>query len=147
MNKKVEYLKNYYERNKEKLNLRSKLYYEAHKEDILAWGKLKYRDENIAPRVPKIIRTEEEKKLRTHKSALKYRVKVKAEVLSHYGNNVLACVKCGYNNPKALSIDHINGGGNEHRRSLKGNIYQWLKQTKFPEGYKTLCMNCQWEKK
>lgn len=77
--------------------------------------------------------------------------KLKIEVLTYYGNGKLTCVQCGFDDVRALSIDHINGGGTQHRKSLgipKGgtNFYNWLKSQGFPEGYQTLCMNCQFIK-
>ena len=82
---------------------------------------------------------------------LQHQLDVKIEVLTHYGNGKCACVKCGFDNHKALSIDHINGGGNDHRRatSLGGGLemYRWLKKNNYPEGYQTLCMCCQFIKK
>lgn len=81
-----------------------------------------------------------------------YRISVKTEVLIHYGNGKLACVKCGYDKDiRALSIDHIYGGGCQHRKIMKISagiqFYCMLKDTYFPEGYQTLCMNCQQIKK
>jgi hypothetical protein len=74
------------------------------------------------------------------------RLKYKIEVLTYYGKGKLACVECGESRPLCLSIDHINGGGNKHRKELghkKSNIYRLLKLQGYPEGYQTLCMNCQ----
>jgi len=71
-------------------------------------------------------------------------IEVKRMVLSYYGNGKVACVKCGFDNMHALSIDHING------REGKGRIvsfYYWLIRNGYPEGYQTLCMNCQWIKR
>ena len=75
-------------------------------------------------------------------------IRLKTIVLSHYSNdNTPSCVLCGFNNLDALSIDHINGNGNQHRRSIGGragvNFYYWLIKNHFPDGYRTLCMNCQ----
>lgn len=79
------------------------------------------------------------------------RIKVKLEVLTHYGNGKCACVKCGFSNAIALTIDHINGDGAIHRkenRYVRGNhVYEWLKKNNFPLGYQTLCMNCQFIKR
>lgn len=51
---------------------------------------------------------------------------------------------CGYDGIEALSIDHIKGNGAEHRKAIKNYpIYDYLKKHNFPEGYRTLCMNCQ----
>ena len=74
--------------------------------------------------------------------------KSKEIVLTHYGNGKLACRRCGFHDIRALSIDHKNGKGKEHRRQISGmTFYNWLIESKFPEGYQTLCMNCQWIKR
>ncbi len=79
----------------------------------------------------------------------RYIARIKIEVLTHYGNGKFACVRCGENRFPCLSIDHINGGGVAHRKVTKqgSHIYVWLKVNGFPEGYQTLCMNCQALKK
>jgi len=94
---------------------------------------------------------------RLHKQARtehywQYRAQLKSEVLTHYGNGKLACVKCGYDKHlAALSLDHVNSSGAEHRRIVGTGggrpFYVWLKNNGFPEGYQTLCMNCQFIKK
>ncbi len=78
---------------------------------------------------------------------------MKKEVLTHYGNGICACVKCGFDDLRALTIDHINGGGHKERKQLgKGmdrggmTFYRWLRKNGYPEGYQTLCMNCQFIK-
>jgi len=71
----------------------------------------------------------------------------KIEVLTHYGNGKCACIKCGFWDARALSIDHINGGGSKHIKSLGKPFYDWLVENNYPDGYQTLCMNCQWIKK
>ena len=74
----------------------------------------------------------------------------KIAVLSHYGNGVPSCVSCGYTNIKALSIDHINGRTPTEPQGRKLNgigIYGWLVRGGYPEGYQTLCMNCQFIKR
>ncbi len=72
-----------------------------------------------------------------------YRLRIRLDVLTHYGNGVLACVKCGYSDIRALSIDHINGEGNKDRKRRKHNTYKYLINDNYPKGYQTLCMNCQ----
>jgi len=75
-------------------------------------------------------------------------LRVKIEVLTHYGNGKLVCVQCGFNDIRALSIDHINGDGAIQKRLYHRNhIHRWLKLNNFPLGYQTLCMNCQWIKR
>jgi hypothetical protein len=74
------------------------------------------------------------------------------DILTHYGNGILACVACGENQLPCLSIDHIKGKGTQHRHQTgipKGgvNFYRWLQKQGYPEGYQTLCMNCQYIKR
>lgn len=67
------------------------------------------------------------------------------EVLSSYSGGEPKCACCGESMLDFLSIDHIDGGGNEHRKQ-KGiwgsGIYRWLKKNGFPAGYQVLCHNC-----
>lgn len=57
------------------------------------------------------------------------------------------CVKCGFRDSKALQIDHVNGGGNEHRRRVS-----WVTRYRdILSGADTtcqlLCANCNWIKR
>ena len=83
------------------------------------------------------------------KAMVKWRHKIRVDILTHYGNGKLACVKCGENNIFCLSLDHINGGGTKHRREIGGavKLYPLLRRQGYPDGYQTLCMNCQWKKR
>ena len=77
------------------------------------------------------------------------RIEIKTEVLTHYGKGRLACKMCGESRLACLSIDHIDGKGISHRKSLNRGGYKfyiWLKRQGFPKGYQTLCMNCQFVK-
>lgn len=78
-------------------------------------------------------------------SRLRYQ-KLRLEVLIHYTNGTIqcACKGCNENRLDALSIDHINGGGNRHINSkgMRGRFYWWLKQNNYPKEYRVLCMNC-----
>lgn len=79
-----------------------------------------------------------------------YRLRVRALVLKQYGKGEIKCVRCGESRIPCLSIDHINGGGNTHRKEINKKglaFYNWLRQNDFPDGYQTLCMNCQFMKK
>lgn len=63
----------------------------------------------------------------------------------HYGNS---CIRCGYDDPRALTIDHVNQDGYKQRNSqgrrLSGTkLYKWLRVNNYPPGFRTLCMNCQ----
>ena len=69
--------------------------------------------------------------------------KIRLEVLTHYSKGILKCACCGETILQFLCIDHINGGGNKHKKEIKrSNVYEWLKQYNYPEGYQVLCHNC-----
>lgn len=76
------------------------------------------------------------------------RQKIKITILTYYGNGKRACVRCGEGRIECLSIDHINGGGSQHLKSMKTpNLYGWLMDNNLPPGFQTLCMNCQFIKR
>ena len=81
---------------------------------------------------------------------IKCRQKLRVEVLTHYGGGKLACVQCGETRMDALTIDHIQGNGRAERIKLGKHgtaFYFWLRNQGYPEGYQTLCMNCQFVKR
>lgn len=68
------------------------------------------------------------------------RMKIRELVLDAYGRR---CSCCKENRQEFLAIDHIGGGGNEHRKIIGSKIYCWLKKNNFPkEGFRLLCHNC-----
>lgn len=70
----------------------------------------------------------------------KFRVERKQRTIEAYGGK---CTCCGESLLGLLSIDHIDGKGCEHRRTLGHvNMYDWLKQNNYPEGFRVLCFNC-----
>lgn len=78
--------------------------------------------------------------------------KLKRDIMVAYGNGEAVCVKCGFDDLRALSLDHIGGGGNAHRHEDGGRfqgrkLYTYLRRNNYPAGYQTLCMNCQWIKR
>lgn len=135
MNKK-EYLHQYYLVNKDLIKSKTRHYRMTYgrKEDperVKATAKIWY-DKN---------RDRVNKKRRDRKGELKL------EVFNVYGGPVCAC--CGEKALPFLTIDHIHGGGREHRRIIGGghNFYSWLKKNHYPTGYQVLCMNCNFGKR
>lgn len=66
------------------------------------------------------------------------------QVFDHYGWTCACC-----DTAERLTIDHVNGGGTEHRKEigLKNDaggdkFYRWLVKNNFPEGFQTLCGPC-----
>ena len=68
-------------------------------------------------------------------------------VLSHYSRGTPYCARCGIDDIDVLSIDHINGGGTQHRRTVNPHTYRFLIKENFPEGFQVLCFNCNWKKR
>lgn len=71
-------------------------------------------------------------------------------VLAAYGGS---CRCCGEERSIFLAIDHVNGGGNKHRRALgngkiagSANYYGWLVRNRYPKGFQVLCHNCNFAK-
>lgn len=77
---------------------------------------------------------------------IKSKQKLKTKALILYGGTPPKCACCGEKEIDFLTMDHINGGGNKHRKTESNptNIYQWLKSNEYPQGFRVLCMNCNW---
>lgn len=76
----------------------------------------------------------------------KWTLKAKLLCMNRYGSS---CYCCGETEPAFLCIDHVNGGGNQHKRETFGHskvggyaLYRWLIRNDFPEGFQFLCFNC-----
>ena len=91
--------------------------------------KLKYKD------------IEHRTKQRIYEKTL--RESLRQQILEHYGNK---CHCCGETRKEFLSIDHINGGGHKHRKRVGKGLafYKWFVKNNFPDGFRILCMNCNW---
>ena len=72
------------------------------------------------------------------------RAETRRAVFEHYGTS---CACCGEDRLPFLSLDHVDGGGTQHRSSLGNSgrgisFYRWIIRQGFPTGYRTLCHNC-----
>jgi hypothetical protein len=66
------------------------------------------------------------------------------KILEKFGNQ---CVMCGFNDVRALQIDHVNGGG---RKEIKGmSPVSYLKKVLGDKDghYQVLCANCNFIKR
>lgn len=72
-----------------------------------------------------------------------YRREIKRKVFDHYG---WICKCCGESEIAFLTIDHVNNDGAKCRKTIGyhggKDFYLWLTKNNFPEGFQTLCMNC-----
>ncbi len=71
---------------------------------------------------------------------------MRTRCIQAYGGS---CACCGEDRYEFLALDHVNGGGNAHRRALKHqahgrNFYLWLIRNEFPSDppMRVLCHNC-----
>lgn len=113
--------KRYYQKNKADVKSKSKKYYDLNKDKI------------------------NEKTCECHR---KRRTKNRLKVIEHYSNGTMKCAKCDWSDVRALTIDHINGGGLRHRREIgTSHLSDWLVKNNFPDGFQVLCMNHQFVKR
>lgn len=77
----------------------------------------------------------------THSQRTRQRLRL--EVLTRYSDGELACACCNERHTEFLAIDHIDGGGHQHRKEIGASgLYTWLKRNNFPAGFRVLCHNC-----
>ena len=98
-------------------------------------------------------RWREKNRERLREDSRKRKLDAKTTILNRYGN---ACVQCGFDDIRALQLDHIADNGAEERKTLGGqkfsgaNFYLYLIKQGLPDGYQTLCANCnnikQWDR-
>lgn len=58
-----------------------------------------------------------------------------------------ACTRCGFDDERALQIDHVEGGGTKERARIKSRDTFNKKVIADQTGYQCLCANCNWIKR
>lgn len=75
-----------------------------------------------------------------------HKMKLRKNVIGYYSRYTYRCACCLETHLEFLTIDHIEGEGNKHRKEIGSrgghDFYTWLKKNHFPIGYRVLCMNC-----
>jgi hypothetical protein len=80
----------------------------------------------------------------------KYHHQTRAKVLARLGNK---CIQCGFDDPRALQIDHINGNAKDdpNSRPQRGGMYTFrlakMSDEELRSTYQLLCANCNWIKR
>ena len=118
-----QYNPGYYQRNREAIIEKTKAYAEANKEAVRE-RKKKWHKKN---------------KKKRNASGRRFNRKYRMLAIEAYGSK---CECCGENHYEFLAIDHIDGGGRQHRQEIGGNFYRWLNKNDYPEGFRCLCHNC-----
>lgn len=52
------------------------------------------------------------------------------------------CVECGMPDIRCLQIDHVHGGGNQHRKTANTETKRYTAVRANPGAYQLLCANC-----
>ena len=107
-------------------------YYSKNKERHVEWQREYYQ-------------THPEYRARKHQRGKELDQEKRLEVLAHYSGGTLKCATCSITDIDVLSLDHINGGGGQHRR-IHSNFDRWIIRENFPSGFQVLCRNCNWKK-
>lgn len=114
---------------------KAKLYRDMHKEEHKQWYK-KYKEEN-----------KEKIRIRNFNHRNDYRRRAIANIC----DGIIRCVKCGFDDFRALQIDHINGGGIREREGISEKAYYRyifsLPTNEAKKKYQILCANCNWIKR
>jgi len=65
----------------------------------------------------------------------------RAAVIQKYGG---VCTCCGEDRLPFLALDHVDGGGSEHRREVGhgGPLMTWIISNNYPPVFQVLCHNC-----
>jgi len=139
----TEYQANYYQQHREERLQYFREYREQNKERRSAWNKA-YREHDIEAWNKKgrdYYKTSREKVLKRHQI-------LRFKVLQKLGNK---CVRCGFDDWRALQVDHVKNNGHEERKKLRPReLYEKileLPKDELEENYQLLCANCNWIKK
>ena len=148
------YQHQYHIEHKDYHKIKSREYYLNHKDHILKMTK-QYRIINGRKESPQTVARNrittqawyDKNKDQINEKKRQNRYKLKLKIFNAYGGPICTC--CGETTINFLCIDHMNGGGQEHRRTIGGGhwFYQWLEKNRYPTGYQVLCMNCNWGKR
>ncbi len=126
-----------------------KRYYDDHREEIRQKHKQYYVEHHLD-----ILRRQRERRARNpshyREYGQRYTQRVRQELFSRLGGK---CIKCEFSDPRALQIDHVNGGGRKELETIKGKnkgYYLYLRKLSNAElkrKYQLLCANCNWIKR
>lgn len=129
-----------YLKHAEKKRAYSRAYRQGHRAEVSEYNK-KYQERSAETIYAKVKEWRQKNWLKCKERDRKVKERNRRLVFEHYG---MRCACCGESREEFLSIDHINGRGKAHAREVGGGsrMYLWLIRNKFPEGFRTLCYNC-----
>lgn len=119
----------------------AELYQATHKKQIAA-RHAAYRAAHREEKKAYNIAHRNERRAYKNAASAAYHARNKLAALNAYGGPKCAC--CDESLIEGLTIDHINGGGRDHRKEAGGGsrFYCWLKKHNYPAGFQVLCGTC-----
>ena len=73
--------------------------------------------------------------------------RARRDAIWHYSGGANRCACCGESRFEFLVLDHVHGGGNDHRKATGiSNLPYWAKRNGWPLGFQVLCHNCNFAK-
>jgi len=81
------------------------------------------------------------------RATVKYLKKQRVDLIKFLGG---FCEDCGFDDIRALQLDHINGGGcQEYKNGRNNEMYRYYNKHRFEamQKFQVLCANCNWIKK
>ena len=135
--KRLEYQREWSTKNRDKIKEYNKRNWERNGDKLRKYNREKYREytKEQKARWSKNYREKNKEKIKEQSKERNKGLRIK--VIHGYGGK---CVHCGFSDWRALCIDHINGGGRLDRE--KKQLYTWLRDNNYPDGYQILCANC-----
>ena len=124
--------------NKDKRNAIGRRWYASHREQKLSSLKEYHKKPEVAARVHERKTTEKYRKA-GRRYTIQKNVRERNACLSAYGEK---CACCGESNKRFLTLDHVNGDGASHRKTIRTSIYSWTIKNGFPNTLQVLCFNC-----
>ena len=138
-------------KNNEWVKERQKIWREKNKEHFNEWQRKNYKKnpkKHNKQNLETYYKNHEKYCLNRRIAIKKKREEQKKIVFNHYSKGKNCCEICGIIDTDVLTIDHINGNGSKHRKEIRGDhMENWLIKNNYPEGYRILCMNCQFKER
>lgn len=143
----TKYNKKYYEENKIVYAARNRKWRQSHKTEVATRIRKWYNENKEYCRMGN--RERGRKFRRTHPDySIRLYTDRKQQLMEIIGH---VCVRCGFSDPRALQIDHINGGGAREIKSV-GYLRHIIKlleldHDEVKKRVQILCANCNWIKR
>ncbi len=128
----------------EQRRLHDAKYREANREKRREWDK-RYQQEN-----PEVKRESRRNSDENHRAARRASNVIYQRIARHTRRKSILealgarCVQCGFADARALQIDHVTGGGSQHRKSFPSltSYYDYVQANIASGQFQILCANC-----